>query len=174
MGEIDGVGKPAEDELICPPCEEEEQAEVPKCLPSVYQPTRSEYLDHCVTHYPFRAWCKQCLEGRGRSFGHSNMQGEKDERSTPVVSFDYAFISDVGDVITQEDFESAGEGAAKVLVVRGSKSKSVFAHVVPAKGIDEKGFSIDVLVADIKWMGYTRVTSKSDNERRSLSCSLRP
>ena len=80
------------------------------------------------------------------------MQGEKDERSTLAVSFDYAFISDVGDVVTQEDFESAGEGAAKVLVVRDSKSKSVFAHVVPAKGIDEKGFSIDVLVADIKWM----------------------
>ena len=36
---------------------EEEQAEMPLCLPSVYQPTRSEYLDHCVTHYPFRAWC---------------------------------------------------------------------------------------------------------------------
>ena len=32
--------------------EEEEQAEMPLCLPSVYQPSHSEYLDHCVTHYP--------------------------------------------------------------------------------------------------------------------------
>ena len=32
--------------------DEEEQAEVPACFPNVYQPTQSEYLDHCVTHYP--------------------------------------------------------------------------------------------------------------------------
>ena len=27
---------------LCAPCEDEEQAEMPLCLPSVYQPTRSE------------------------------------------------------------------------------------------------------------------------------------
>ena len=68
------------DDMICAPCEEEEQAAVPTSLPSVYQPTRSEYLDHCVTHYPFRAWCKHCLEGRGREFGHDKNRGAKDER----------------------------------------------------------------------------------------------
>ena len=73
---------------LCAPYEEEEQAVMPKCLPSVYQPTRSEYLDHCVTHYPFRAWSKHCLEGRGREFGHDKSQGVKDERATPVISFD--------------------------------------------------------------------------------------
>ena len=45
--------------------EEEEQAQVPASLPNVYQPTRSEYPDHCVTHYPFRVWCRHCLEGQG-------------------------------------------------------------------------------------------------------------
>ena len=45
---------------------EEEDVVCPPCLPTPYQPTRSEYLDHCVTHYPFRAWCRHCLEGRGR------------------------------------------------------------------------------------------------------------
>ena len=48
--------------------------------------------------------------------------------------------------------------------MRDSKSKAVFAHVVPAKGIDEKGFSVDALVSDVKWLGYTKVTLKSDNE----------
>ena len=57
-----------DEELIA--VEEQEPAEMPLVLPNVYQPTRSEYLDHCVTHYPFRAWCKHCLEGRGREFGH--------------------------------------------------------------------------------------------------------
>ena len=52
--------------------EEDKQAEMPLCLPFVYQPTRSEYMDHCVTHFPFRAWCKHCLDGRGGEFGHDN------------------------------------------------------------------------------------------------------
>ena len=153
----------AEDEVICSPCEgeeqidavdEEEQARVPQSLPSVYQPTRSEFLGHCVTHYPFRAWCRHCLEGRGREFGHDSSRGEKDARATPVISFDYCFISDVGEVRSQSDFEAAGEGAAKVLVIRDSKSKAVFAHVVPVKGVDEKGFAVDPLTDDVRWLGY--------------------
>ena len=46
--------------------DEEEDVVCPPCLPTPYQPTLSEYLDHCVTHYPYRAWCRHCLEGRGR------------------------------------------------------------------------------------------------------------
>ena len=168
---VDGIGDD-DDGLLCRPCEDEivadneegEQAAVPNCLPSVYQPTRSEYLDHCVTHYPFRAWCKHCLEGRGREFGHEAGRGDKDPRACPVVSFDYCFLSDVGEVLTQEAFEAAGEGAAKVLVIRDSRSKSIFAHVVPAKGVDEKGFSVDAVVDDVRWLGYNKVTLKSDNE----------
>ena len=158
-----GIDEGPLDEL-CAPCEEEEQAEMPMCLPSVYQPTRSEYMDHCVTHYPFRAWCKHCLEGRGREFGHGSHRGDKDERSTPVVSFDYAFISDVGEITTETEFDAAGDGAAKVLVVRDGKSKTVFAHVVPMKGIDEKGFAVSSLVEDVKWLGYNKIALKSDNE----------
>ena len=95
--EADGTAAENDDDFLCIPCEEEEQAEMPLCLPSVYQPTRSEYMDHCVTHYPFRAWCRHCLEGRGREFGHSHQNGLKDEQSTPVISFDYCFVGDVGD-----------------------------------------------------------------------------
>ena len=144
--------------------EEEEQAATPANLPDVYQPTRSEYLDHCTTHYPFRAWCRHCLEGRGREFGHGCHNGTKDPRASPVVSFDYCFISDHGEVETDEQFVSAGDGAAKVLVVRDSRSKALFAHVVPSKGVDEKGFAVDSLVEDVRWLGYSRLTLKSDNE----------
>ena len=73
VGEDDGKDEQREDGPICAPCDmeqivadDEEQAPYPNHLPSVYRPTRSEYLDHCVTHYPFRAWCKHCLQGRGK------------------------------------------------------------------------------------------------------------
>ena len=140
VGETDGGGgaRVDDDDLLCAPCDEgdEEQAAVPAILPAVYQPTHSEYLDHCVTHYPFRAWCKHCLEGRGREFGHEAHRGDKGEQAMPVISFDYAFISDRGEVKGQEHVEQAGETAAKLLIIRDSRSKSVFAHVVPAKGVD--------------------------------------
>ena len=58
VGEIGQGNEGAGEDVLCSPCEEEEQAALPGVLPSMYQPTHSEYLDHCVTHYPFRAWCK--------------------------------------------------------------------------------------------------------------------
>ena len=61
------------------------------------------------------------------------------------------------------NFESDGTGV-KVLVVKDSKSKRLFAHVVPVKGIVEKRFAVDELAADIVWFGYTRVILKSDSE----------
>ena len=84
--------------------DEEEEYECIQCLPSQYQPSRSEFLDHCVTHYPFRAWCPHCLEGRGREFGHGN-QSTKELSACPVVSVDYAFVSNHDDIVTQEGFE---------------------------------------------------------------------
>ena len=57
-----------------------------------------------------------------------------------------------------------GEESLKVLVVRDSKSRSLFAHAVPSKGVDEKRFSVDRVVRDCEWLGYSRVALKSDNE----------
>ena len=30
--------------------------------------------------------------------------------------------------------------------------------------VDDKGFAVDALVEDVRWLGYSRVTLKSDNE----------
>ena len=158
MGESDDPQNGEEVEALA----EEEQAEDIAKLPTPNQPTLSGYLDHCVTHYPYRSWCPHCVEGRGREFGHECHKAGPG--AVPIVSFDYAFIGDQGEITDQEGFEAAGEGAIKVLVVRDSKSKSLFAHVVPSKGIDEKGFAVDSLVQDVKWLGYSKVTLKSDNE----------
>ena len=69
--------------------------------------------------------------------------------------------------MTQEEFE-ADEGAIKVLVVKESRKKCMFSHVVPRKGIDEKRYAVDVLVDDVKWLGYTKIMLKSDNEKAIL------
>ena len=146
--------------------DEQEGADVPPSLPNPYQPTRSEYLDHCTTHFPYRAWCRHCVEGRGREFGHSQQAGWKDARAAAVISFDYCVLADDSEVATEEEFVAAGNKAVKVLVVRDSQSKSLFAHVVPQKGIDDRGVAVQclVLVDDARWLGYSEITLKSDNE----------
>ena len=54
----------------------EEEAEAVRPLPSPVAPTRSDFLDHCVTHCPYRSWCRHCVEGRGREFGHGTHKHE--------------------------------------------------------------------------------------------------
>ena len=77
--------------------------------------------------------------------------------------FDYAFVGDKGDISSQEQAETE-EGSVTVLTARDSQSKAVFGHVVPKKGIDEKGFAVDAIIEDVKWLGYTKTILKTDNE----------
>ena len=62
------------------------------------------------------------------------------------MSFDYAFVGDKVEIKDQDAAELAdakGDSYIKILVVRDRRSKSIFAHVVPVKGIDEKRFAVD-------------------------------
>ena len=151
-----GVEEPVHDEL-----EAQEEADVAKPLPTPDMPTRSEFLDHCVTHTPYRSWCRHCREGRGREFGHRSQH--RGPREVTTVSFDYAFVGDKGEIISKEQAES-DESSITILAVRDSETKSVFGHVVPQKGIDSKRFAVDAIVNDILWLGHTKVVLKSDNE----------
>ena len=83
------------------------------------------------------------------------------------MSFDYAFIGDKGEITSQEQAETE-EGYIKVLVVRDSESKALFGHVVPRKGVDEQGFAVAQITADVEWLGYTKVMLKTDNESAIL------
>ena len=58
-----------------------------------------------------------------------------------------------------------GTEGTKVLVAREIVSRCTFAHVVKCKGVGEDRFSVDCLVRDIEWMGFTRIMLRSDNEK---------
>ena len=94
--------------------EVEQEVERVARLPT-YQPTKSDYDEHAVTHCPYRPWCPDCAEGRGQEFGHHRRR-EKDAIRVPLVSFDYAGLSDKGEVVRLE-FAPEDESATKVLVV---------------------------------------------------------
>jgi hypothetical protein len=53
-------------------------------------PTEEERRKHCVTHYPPRSWCPECVRGRAKSYPH--LKSNKDEqRLFPEISCDYCF-----------------------------------------------------------------------------------
>ena len=165
MGEIAGknevvgneVAESAGEDLV----DAEEESQLVNSLPSPYMPTQSERDDHDLTHAVYRNWCRHCVEGRGVEMGH-RLGDDHSERGVAVVGFDYMFLMQT-DLYSRTEWESCGEKVIdprlvlKVLVVRDMRSKSLFAHAVVAKGVDEKGFIVDSIVKDIAWMGDSRV-----------------
>ena len=111
--------------------DEEEQAQKVNPLPIPFQPTLSQYLDRCITDYPYQSWCPHCIGGSRREFGHG--AHAREPGAAPTISFDYAFLSDGAEITSQEAFGSARESAIKVPVVRDDKIKAVFGHVIPLK-----------------------------------------
>ena len=54
----------------------------------------------------------------------------------PTESFEYCFIGDRGDIVSQIEADEE-PGSIKVMVVRDNRSNAVFAHTVPVKGAEE-------------------------------------
>ena len=85
----------------------------------------------------------------------------RDPREIPVFGFDYLSASELQ--FDEKDQPIPVE--AKILVAHCQKTKCVFAHVVPQKGIDPERYAVERLSRDIQWLGHPRIILKSDNEK---------
>ena len=94
---------------------------------------------------------------RGKSFAHHRVNRPEDPEEVFVVSIDYGFFGAPGDLPS----DAVGGAQMPVLVVRDRKSKALFAHLVPSKGV-EHFYPEHALVRDIKFLGYPSVVIKSD------------
>ena len=142
---------------------EAEEDLAPKVVsPDPGNPTQSEINEHNIDHMPYRSWCEFCVKGRGTGEQHK----VKEKGCLPIIAFDYLYLTE-GRVLRREELEEDDEKKTqvKVLVVKDLKTKAVFAHVVPQKGVDADGYAVVRLVEDIKWLGHTRVILKADNEK---------
>ena len=83
-------------------------------------PSQKEIDEHCLTHLPYRSWCKHCVFGKGRAAPHFRRQERED--SLAEVHFDYCFMS------------TAEQPTETILVARERESKMTMATVVPMKG----------------------------------------
>ena len=127
------------------------------------QPTKSEREEHNIDHWPFRQWCEDCV--RARATGEQHRPGGA-ERKIPLISFDYLYLTR-GQLLRREELEGdeAEQTDLKVLVVKDSRTRAIFAHVVDKKGTDASGYAVTRLVEDIAWTGHVKVVLKADNER---------
>ena len=86
-------------------------------------------------HASFRSWCAACVQGRGRAERHQG-EGRKeleDGSKVPVVSWDYCFLG-ARNRISEVEVEQSGD--SPVLVMHDGVTKSFFAHLIPAEGVD--------------------------------------
>jgi len=156
--------------------ETSDEVEIPRMAPDPGQPTARQLADHRLTHTPFRTWCQWCIMGRGRGPHHSRRLGES---AVAIVGLDYFFVTRSG-VKTRPELEDypdndAGNAALaiareageliKCIILRCSKTKAVFAHVVQCKGVDEDDYVANVIIKDLEWLGHTAMILKADNER---------
>ena len=157
----------------CLPVEEGEQAIRLRTLPSPTPPSRQEMLEHNLTHWPFRSWCKHCVAGKAKANRHSPSGGLA-ESEVPVVSFDYMFMGDKSNESEEDDHansdevydrDNLDEDKANILVARDSKSRTCAAIPVPKKGLDSEDWSLKECLRYLEFVGYTSVLIKSDQER---------
>ena len=156
--------------------ETSDEVELHRMAPDPGQPTARQVADHRLTHTPFRTWCQWCIMGRGRGPHHSRRLGES---AVAIVGLDYFFVTRSG-IKTRPELEDypdndAGNAALaiareageliKCIILRCSKTKAVFAHVVPCKGVDEDDYVANVVIKDLEWLGHTAMILKADNER---------
>ena len=134
----------------------EESGEVrrPRCLPHPGDPTADEVQEHRAGgHVNYRTWCPSCVKARGL------MEQHRRGREAPkisIFSFDYLFIDEDGNLAKRDEEENA-KTLVKVLVAHDTRTGCMFAHVVPQKGVDPDHFAVDLLVEDIKWLGFQRI-----------------
>ena len=130
--------------------EEEGEALRPAALRDPGAPSATEIERHNITHMPFRAWCSACVAGRARDRPHHHGSAPE-TKGVPEIVFDYAFMGS-----SDEDENLA------ILVVQDRRTRLVFSHVVPRKGVAHD-HSATQLLADLR-LGYNEVILKCDGE----------
>ncbi len=133
-----------------------------RVLPDPGQPTARQREEHRIEHWPYRSWCRFCVEGRCTADHH---RGMPDEHKMPTLCFDYLFCTKSKRMALKKELLAGEEVDLKILVAKEVVSKAVFAHAVDVKGADEEGYAVTRLVDDIRWLGSSRLALKSDNEK---------
>ena len=96
-----------------------------------YRPTKREIEEHCVSHWPFRPWCRHCGFGRAQGHPHRSRgsEGRKFGRAgPPTISMDHCFLGSAAD----GDSETAH--GSPFLVIVDNASEAIYCVACSTKG----------------------------------------
>ena len=122
------------------------------------EPTRKEVEEHAMHHAVYRPWCPHCVKGKGVVRGH-RARPHAEEEAVPEVHMDYMFMDD--DEVTSKNPWRDGAGMP-ILVAKDRMTNTIFAHVVPAKGVD--GHAVRQMTRTLRLLGHKRLIFKTDGE----------
>ena len=66
-----------------------------------------------------------------------------------VFSFDYLYLDKAGGVMKKNSMLDMEDVSVTILVAKESRGKSIFAHVVPQKGVDMDHYAVELLLQDL-------------------------
>jgi hypothetical protein len=136
---------------------EAEEGRAAKPIKSPSLPSPEEIEAHAVSH-TLQAVVLSLCERQRKEFRSSSDRKVYPEE-IPVISIDYGFFGAPG----QLPSDAVGGAKMPVLVVRDRKSKALFTHLVPSKGV-EHFYPEQALCRDVKFLGYPSLVIKSDQE----------
>ena len=133
-----------------------QEAEELKHVPAPVLPSKEEVEPYNVSHLPFRSWCSACVRGRGLSLGHRkvDMKNKGGRTNTDYLRGPCGFFGKP---------EGRAHDTLPVLIVQDRKSKGIWSHPVPSKGVTHP-YPARALMTELDFMGYKRVILKSDQE----------
>ena len=132
---------------------EGEEAQVAKPISSPTQPTEQMIREHEISHLPYRSWCPSCVRGHRRAVQHKRIDHSQD--TIPVISLDYGYL-----------------GENLPFLVRDRKSRALFAHLMPHKGVSFSSYPERAVLRDLNGLGYKKVVLKCDQEASSKACGM--
>ena len=130
-----------------------------QALPTAAAPSQREKEEHFVSHYPFRSWCEHCIRGKAKAMRHVRV--DHSDETVPVISADYCFMNSVDDTVITDEVQKKH---APVLVVHDRWSKTIYAHVLPYKGVSQGPVGSKCLLNDLKKLGYPKMVMRYDPE----------
>ena len=145
--------------------EEEECSDGMTRIRKPEEPTQRELEEHRVLRMPFRAWCPHCVKGRAKSEPH-RIAKRKDEETVPTVSMDYMWMKSKEERKQNGENEDSELRGMPILVMTDSKSGFIDANAVPQTG--ECGFAAKCGVSFLEYLGYKRISFKTDQEESIL------
>ena len=121
-----------------------------KGMPEPIKPSRSDIQRHNLTHLPYKSWCPHCVAARRNAAPHL-IQKNGEQRSVPLLVFDYAFprAADETETVT-------------CLIGKMYPMRTTFGVVCDQKGRDPH--VISRLAAFIRENGVRHIVYKSDQE----------